>query len=47
MEAMIVLFMLADASEGDVMLLIMVAIPAFFIFWLLMGWAKASDEEED
>jgi len=45
MEAMIVLCMLAQASDGDAMVLIVIGVPALLILWLLMGWAKTSDEE--
>ncbi len=37
--------MLAQASDGDAMILIVIGVPMLFILWLLMGWAKKSDEE--
>lgn len=44
MEAMIVLFTLAQTfSDGDAMVLLVFAIP-LLIIWLLMSWAKASDD---
>ncbi len=44
MEAMIVLCMLAQATDGDAMLLLVLGIPVFIIF-IAMMWARESDKE--